>query len=429
MQRCDLCGLENEPHDLSVHSAEKLRGLVKSGFKRGVLEMQNSAGAETLRNKEAFDKTARSKWNLEDDWLLCGACSQEIRKFKNLRRAAAVIAVLGFAVIGLAIYASVNVVLIVLGAILLTVAGGLAAATVTQPPTEQKSWEEQLESLRNVKVTPAMIEYAKAELRKEVPNLLVQLQDTRPEKRASAAEILGTAGDNSKSVVSALINALNDADFRVQTNAAVSLNELKPDWTKSVDATTMAPKLASAIIDNKHALDHKKRRGVIDAIEKMDSARGAGLRMLLEFEQGIDSAVKQSAMGQSLNLEPQSLNMEDKLTLLLSQMGQDSKQTVSVSDSPFAHVTGKSLFYRCPSCNVLLRKRSVEGLPDAIGTTSCSECKASFSYSDVYYDGRYDVPEVEGKCPTCAAALRGPADDLLGKPCPSCNAMLPAKAR
>lgn len=88
-------------------------------------------------------------------------------------------------------------------------------------------------------------------------------------------------------------------------------------------------------------------------------------------------------------------------------------------------VTGHSLFYKCPGCGVTLRKRDVEGVATALGWTSCSECAASFSYADVYYHGKYDVPEVEGACFACGASLRGPEADLAGKPCPSCGVMLP----
>jgi hypothetical protein len=104
------------------------------------------------------------------------------------------------------------------------------------------------------------------------------------------------------------------------------------------------------------------------------------------------------------------------------------QQTVEKPESTFKHITGRSLFYRCPKCNVLLQKRSVEGIENAVGFTSCSMCNASFSYADVYHKGLYDVPEVEGKCSHCAAVLRGPANDLLGKTCPSCGTLLPSTA-
>jgi len=428
MLKCDLCGADAQRPDLTAHAADVLSRLVNKGFGRPRLEITDAV----LKNKAAFESTAHSKWNSSfDDWLFCHQCTAKVADFKNVRRAGVVFLVLGLLVIAVTLvmsWPSPNIILIIVGAVCCLIAVGALSKPAPQESAPARDFKADLESLRNIKITPAMIEFAKQELRKEVPNLLVQLQDSRPDKRASAARILGEASDAGKSVVSALTTALEDSDFRVQTNAAVSLNKLRPDWTKSVNAEVMAPKLASAIIENKHALDYDTRLSVIDAIEKMDSVRGEGLRMLLKFEQDIDSAVKESAIGKSLGFDPQSLDMKDKLTLLLGQMAQNTKPASQDSESPFKHVTGQSLFYRCPSCNVLLKKRSVEGIADAVGTTSCSECKASFPYDDVYYKGIYDVPEVEGKCPSCAAVLRGPTDDLLGKSCPSCGEVLPASA-
>ncbi|MCI0606861.1 hypothetical protein L0156_28085 [bacterium] len=88
-------------------------------------------------------------------------------------------------------------------------------------------------------------------------------------------------------------------------------------------------------------------------------------------------------------------------------------------------VEGRSLFYRCPNCCINLKKRSVEGIPDAIGFTSCNICGASFSYAEVYYEGKYDLPEVEGPCPHCSTPLRGPEAELIGQPCPSCGQVIP----
>ena len=429
MQKCDVCGVEAERESLTARSVNDLVPMVKKGFQADKLEVASTIG-DALRNKAAFEKTQQPKWNASsDDWLLCLECSMKVQDYKNMRRGGVALLILGVVVMATSFifnWPHPNIVLLVIGSAVFLVGSGLLSKSNTQSTATKVD----LESLKDIKITPEMIEWARQELRAEVPNVLIQLQDSSSEKRASAARILGEAGDASNVVISALINALDDSDFRVLVNAAVSLDKLRPEWTKSVDGGKYATKLAAAIIDNKHRLEFETRMKVIDVVEKMDPPRGEGLRMLAQFEHGIDSAVKQSAVGQSLGLDPSALNMEDKLTLLLSQMGQDSKQTVSVSnDSPFSHVTGKSLFYRCPSCNVLLRKRSVEGIADAVGTTSCSECNASFNYGDVYYKGLYDIAEVEGKCPSCNAVLRGPTDDLLGKPCPSCNAMLPSTAR
>jgi len=91
-------------------------------------------------------------------------------------------------------------------------------------------------------------------------------------------------------------------------------------------------------------------------------------------------------------------------------------------------VTGHSLYFKCPNCSTTVRKRDVEGVATALGWTACSACAASFSYADVYYHGKYDLPEVEGACFVCGASLRGPEADLSGRPCPSCGVMLPVVA-
>lgn len=117
------------------------------------------------------------------------------------------------------------------------------------------------------------------------------------------------------------------------------------------------------------------------------------------------------------------------LMVTIAKVTADTTQlTTTHSNSAFKTVTGRTLFYRCPDCNVLLRKRSVEGIENAEGFTSCSECGSSFPYGDVYYKGLYDIDEVEGRCPHCDAHLRGPTNDLLGKPCPACDKPLPATA-
>ena len=88
---------------------------------------------------------------------------------------------------------------------------------------------------------------------------------------------------------------------------------------------------------------------------------------------------------------------------------------------------GPSLFWRCPNCSAILKKRQLQGLSDdaqITGVVTCGGCQRTYSYKDVY-GGRFDLPEVELLCPHCSTHLRGPRDDLLGKPCPSCKKPLP----
>lgn len=91
------------------------------------------------------------------------------------------------------------------------------------------------------------------------------------------------------------------------------------------------------------------------------------------------------------------------------------------------HLSGPSNFWRCPNCRAILQKREqFQFSPGATvtGMVTCGGCNRTYSHSDVY-GGRYDMPEVELHCPSCSTHLRGPKDDLLGKPCPACNRTLP----
>lgn len=101
--------------------------------------------------------------------------------------------------------------------------------------------------------------------------------------------------------------------------------------------------------------------------------------------------------------------------------------------STIRQVIGRSLFWKCPNCGALLRK-SAEKQPFAflglqprrvLELVTCQGCKGSVARSLVY-GGAFDVPEIEAICQSCHASLRGPADRLSGKPCPQCQAILPA---
>jgi hypothetical protein len=54
----------------------------------------------------------------------------------------------------------------------------------------------------------------------------------------------------------------------------------------------------------------------------------------------------------------------------------------------------------------------------------CETCGAAYDYQAVH-GGKYDAAEVAVQCPKCHLELTGPADDLLGQPCPGCGAKLP----
>jgi hypothetical protein len=92
------------------------------------------------------------------------------------------------------------------------------------------------------------------------------------------------------------------------------------------------------------------------------------------------------------------------------------------------HLSGPSNFWRCPNCSAILQKRGSLGFSTGAtvtGMVTCGGCQRTYSYEAVYA-GRYDMPEVELNCPSCATHLRGPKEELLGYPCPACNRMLPS---
>lgn len=177
------------------------------------------------------------------------------------------------------------------------------------PEDERQKWMD-------VKVTPAMIQYALQELQKEVPQLVVQLKDTDPHRRATAAEILGNAGVALKDVIHGLTDALHDSDGVVQVHAAVSLDILMPQWTDGMQHQALAPKLAAAVIDNKTRLDHKKRIAAAKIIQKLDPARGQALLALTQFESDVNGALA-AKLGVS-EKELQQVDMKDKLPFSLS---------------------------------------------------------------------------------------------------------------
>jgi len=91
-------------------------------------------------------------------------------------------------------------------------------------------------------------------------------------------------------------------------------------------------------------------------------------------------------------------------------------------------VPGRSRFWRCPNCKGVLQKnRPISGFDgfDSVQLgVSCGGCGKSFSGNDVY-GGKYDLPEVEVACPKCKSEFKGPAEELLGKPCMDCGTILP----
>lgn len=112
--------------------------------------------------------------------------------------------------------------------------------------------------------------------------------------------------------------------------------------------------------------------------------------------------------------------------LIMSVLDADDEE-----DEGEAYVTkaaGPSLHWRCPRCTALWEKKP---LPTAaIQSTHiepmvrCETCGAAYAYAAVQ-SGKYDAPEVTVTCAHCGRHLKGPAEGLLGQPCPGCTHRLP----
>jgi hypothetical protein len=138
---------------------------------------------------------------------------------------------------------------------------------------------------------------------------------------------------------------------------------------------------------------------------------------------------------------PSSYRAEGKVDLMVyavalcQALGADPTKCL---DPTIRHVPGPSRFCRCPKCADVL---SLEGLSESSRAVrirnyeaprdqrletvlaNCSRCKAALDVSD----RQYDLPEVKLNCPQCKSFLYGPADELLGKPCPVCRNALPSE--
>lgn len=91
-------------------------------------------------------------------------------------------------------------------------------------------------------------------------------------------------------------------------------------------------------------------------------------------------------------------------------------------------LAGPSYFWQCPQCTALWRKKALS--TESLHATHikpmarCESCGDAVSYDDVQA-GKYDALEVSLRCPHCRQQLSGPAEHLLGRPCPGCGHPLP----
>jgi hypothetical protein len=119
--------------------------------------------------------------------------------------------------------------------------------------------------------------------------------------------------------------------------------------------------------------------------------------------------------------------------LVISALEEDEEEGADVLEAQLAPstvktVSGPSHFWRCPKCQALWEKKSLStsSLQNSRikAMVRCETCGAAYDYQAVH-NGTYDAVEVAIRCPKCHLELTGPADDLLGQPCPGCGAKLP----
>jgi len=263
-----------------------------------------------------------------------------------------------------------------------------------------------------------------------VPALLrVLTDDVDPLVRCAAADALAHLAEapvdaaSKRQAIDGLVEAFRvDSAYAVRVRCAKTLQALA--W-RPADAGERAA--AAAMREDLDALRLMVREGhrelVLAAVAReLNDGRNTGMLRFIG-EVGAGSPAMIGALERFIRARDVAEGREVLAALRAS--------VVAASDGAHGtlrRVTGHSLFYTCPSCGSMLRKEDVEGVPTAHGWTSCSRCSASYSYADVYYHGKYDVPEVEGACFVCGAALRGPEAELSGRPCPSCGVTLPSVA-
>lgn len=116
--------------------------------------------------------------------------------------------------------------------------------------------------------------------------------------------------------------------------------------------------------------------------------------------------------------------------LVMSVLDEDDTATDDETDAHVQRVAGPSHFWRCAKCQAVWEKKT---LPVATlqntrikAMVRCETCGQAVPYADVHA-GKYDAPEITLICPHCHLQFGGPADDLLGQPCPGCSHPLPQR--
>lgn len=109
--------------------------------------------------------------------------------------------------------------------------------------------------------------------------------------------------------------------------------------------------------------------------------------------------------------------------LVLKSLDDDEPVVATPVETARARVlSGAAQYWCCPHCKTLGEKAA---LSSAETTVVCTGCGQAFGYFDVF-GGKFDAVEVELACQKCGTLFTGPADILLGQPCPTCQAKLPS---
>ncbi len=112
--------------------------------------------------------------------------------------------------------------------------------------------------------------------------------------------------------------------------------------------------------------------------------------------------------------------------LIMSVLDEDEVEVEG--DAHIEKVAGPSHSWRCPKCAALWEKKvlSAASLQNTRikPMVRCETCGTAVAYADMQ-GGKFDAPEIRLTCPHCRLHVNGPAEDLLGQPCPGCAHHLP----
>lgn len=273
-----------------------------------------------------------------------------------------------------------------------------------------------------------------------IPHLINYLSHGDDDMRNNAAWGLGFY--QRADVMHALINALeNDRYWQVRSNAASGLENyddplIIPPLLKALKDVSetvrsrAAETLSNLFRENKHNLRSSPQvvgpliEALLDQTLKEDFYNNVRYYSAEALGYLGDKSAEEALR---ITLHDQHPSLREKAAEALKRLGLAVTPLEIKPDTSLKWVAGKSLFWRCPECNAILQKKSDLNFTGASGSVTCGRCGMSYSYTAVY-SGTYDLPEIEGTCPHCGRALRGPAEDLLEKACPACGKIIQSSA-